>query len=75
MKAFASILLGAVLLTGCGESSKDTQENSSDNDTSKSCRDLHILAKRGQLKTALTFVWKDDKTFTAEESSDKFSGT
>lgn len=75
MKAFASILLGAVLLTACGESSKDTQDNSSDNDTSQVAGTYTFSPKEGNSKTALTFVWKDDKTFTAEESSDKFSGT
>ena len=75
MKAFASILLGAVLLTGCGESSKYTQDNSSDNDTCKVAGTYTFSPKEGNSKTALTFVWKDDKTFTAEESSDKFSGT
>lgn len=75
MKAFASILLGAVLLTGCGESSKDTQDNSSDNDTSQVAGTYTFSPKEGNSKPALTFVLKDDKTFTAEESSDKFIGT
>ena len=75
MKAFASILLGAVLLTGCGESSKDTQDNSSDDDTSQVAGTYTFSPKEGNSKPALTFVLKDDKTFTAEESSDKFIGT
>ena len=75
MKAFASFLFGAVLLTGCGNSSEDTQDNSSDNDTSQVAGTYTFSPKEGDSKPAITFVLKADKSFTAEEGSDKFDGT
>ena len=60
---------------GCGESSKNTQDNSSDNDTSQVAGTYTFSPKEGNSKPALTFVLKVDKTFTSEESSDKFSST
>ena len=75
MKAFASILFSAALLTGCGDSSEGTQDKSSDNDTSQVPGTYTFSPKEGDSKPAITFVLKDDKSFTAEERSDKFRGT
>ena len=75
MKAFASILFSAALLTGCGDSSEGTQDKSSDNDTSQVAGTYTFSPKEGDSKPAITFVLKADKSFTAEEGSDKFDGT
>lgn len=75
MKAFASILFGAVLLTGCGDSSESTQDKSSDNDTSQVAGTYTFSPKEGDSKPSITFVLNDDKSFTAEGGSDKFDGT
>ena len=65
----------AALLTGCGDSSEGTQDKSSDNDTSQVPGTYTFSPKEGDSKPAITFVLKDDKSFTAEERSDKFRGT